>query len=141
MFIKAKKENYVIFSPMEGVLLKNGAPLPNTKIIRKLRWNGNEDGLVEEFFTDEKGYFFLPIHEEELSLNMLSQFVAKAELEAETEDGISEFWYSSKLVPELHSETEGPITDLVCQIDAEEIAVPVSPIAILTKCHWKDMPV
>lgn len=141
MFNKAEKENYVIFSPMEGVLLKNGAPLPNTKIIRKLRWNGNEDGLVEEFFTDEKGYFSLPIHEEELSLNMLSQFVAKAELEAETEDGIFEFWYSSKLVPELHSETEGPITDLVCQIDAEEIAVPVSPIAILTKCHWKDMPV
>lgn len=141
MFFKEKKENYVIFSPLEGVLMRDGKPLPNTKIIRKLRWNGNEEGLVEEFLTDSSGNFSLPVHEEELSLNMLSQFVAKAELEAETKDGIFEFWYSSKLVPELYSETEGPIDGLTCHLDAEEAAVPVNPIAILTKCTWKNMPI
>jgi hypothetical protein len=140
MFFKAKKESYVIFSPIEGVLLKNGAPLPNTKIIRKLRWNGNEDGLVEEFFTDEKGYFSLPIHEEELSLNMLSQFVGKADLEFETDTERDYIWTSGKFSAEVFAETAGKISGLVCDIETEEIAVPLSPLPILTKCRWKNMP-
>jgi len=140
MFSKAEKESYVIFSPLEGVLLKNGAPLPNTKIIRKLRWNGNEDGLVEEFFTDEKGYFSLPIHEEELSLNMLSQFVAKAELEVATDSVHYELWYNTKFNSELHSETDGPIHNLLCDLASEEVTVRAGVSKISTLCRWENMP-
>lgn len=140
MFFKEKKENYVIFSPLEGVLMQGGKPLPNTKIIRKLRWNGNEEGLVEEFLTDNNGNFSLPIHEEELSLNMLSQFVGKADLEFETEAERDYIWSSGKFSAEIFTETAGEISGLVCDIEAEEIAVPMSPLPILTKCRWKNMP-
>jgi len=125
---------------MEGVLLKNGEPLPKTKIIRKLRWNGNEEGLIEEFLTDEKGYFSLPIHEEELSLNMLSQFVAKAELEVTTDSVNYELWYNTKFDPELHSETDGPIHNLRCDLASEEVTVRAGVSKISTLCRWENMP-
>ncbi len=148
MFGKSKTEKYVIFSPMEGMLMQNGQPLPNTKIIRRLRWNGNDDGLVQEFSSDDQGRFSLPIYEEDLSLSMLSQFVAKADLEIETETETetetdsedSYLWSSSKFYPEIYTETDGPMSELVCDIEAEEIPVPMGPTAILTKCRWKNMP-
>lgn len=141
IFGKGDAEKFVIFSPMQGVLLKGGKPMANTKIIRRLRWNGNdEDGLVDEFTTDEAGRFSLPVHEEALSLGMLNQFVGKADLEIETADGQDYLWTSSKFSPEIFSETKGEMQELVCDIDAEEIAVPMGATSILTKCRWKNMP-
>jgi hypothetical protein len=140
MLKKQKPENHVIFSPMEGVLIKNGKPLANAIIIRRLKWNGNDDGLVEEFTTDEQGLFSLSIHEEELSLSMLNQFVASTDLEVVTEKGSEYLWTSSKFFPEIYSETNGKVVELVCDITSQEIAVPMGATSILTKCRWKDMP-
>ena len=120
--------------------MQDGEPLPNAKIIRRLKWNGNEDGLVEEFVTDSQGRFSLPMHEEELSLGMLNQFVASADLEIETENGRDYLWTSSKFFPEIYTETNGKVAELVCDINVEEIAVPMGATSILTKCRWKDMP-
>ena len=138
---KSAKEKYVIFSPMQGVLMQNGKPLAYTKIIRRLRWNGNdEEGLVEEFMTDEAGRFSLPIHEEQLALGMLSQFVGKADLEVGTAEGREYLWSSSKFSPEVFAETDGELNELTCDMASEEIAVPMGPTSILTKCRWKNMP-
>lgn len=140
MFGKKSKQSYVIFSPLQGVLMQNGKPLANTTITRQLSWNGNDDGLVEEFTTDEQGRFSLPIHEEQLSLGMLNQFVGKADLEIKSEKGQEYLWTSSKFSPEMFAETGGEVNDLVCDIEFEEIAVPMGPTSILTKCRWKNMP-
>lgn len=140
MFEKQTNKSHVIFSPLEGILMKGDKPLSNTKITRRLSWNGNEGGLVEEFTTDDRGFFFLPLHEEDLSLNMLNQFVAKAEI---TINGGELLWYASKLFPELYAETGDPVTELVCDISAEEIPVFIGDSVvpnILTKCRWKGMP-
>jgi hypothetical protein len=140
MFGKNSTQTYVIFSPMKGVLLQDGKPLANAKIIRTLSWNDNDKKLVEEFVTDEQGRFNLTIHEEQLSLSMLSQFVGKADLEFETDAQRDYLWTSSKFYPEIYAETDGEVEDLVCDIAAEEIAVPMGPTSILTKCRWKNMP-
>ncbi|MFA7555963.1 MAG: DUF6795 domain-containing protein [Spongiibacteraceae bacterium] len=140
MFAKRSTENFVIFSPLEGTLVQNGRPLVDTKIIRRLSWNGNEEGLIHEFTTDKNGYFKLPIYEEALSLGILNQFVGKADLEINTGSENIYLWTSSKFFPEIFTETNGQITDLVCDINAEEIAVPMGPTSILTRCRWKNMP-
>ncbi len=141
MFGKKSSQTYVIFSPMQGVLMQDGKPLSHTKIIRRLRWNGNdEEGLVEEFMTDEAGRFSLPIHEEQLSFGMLSQFVGKADLEVEIAESTEYLWTSSKFTPEVFAETEGELKELICDMASEEIAVPMGPTSILTKCRWKNMP-
>lgn len=140
MFTKKKTETYVIVSPMEGVLMQDGEPLPNAKIIRRLTWNGNEDGLVEEFATDSQGRFSLPLHEEELSLGMLNQFVGSAFIYVNIEEDDSLIWYSPKVLPEIYSESDGPLKELVCDINVPEIVVNTSISNILTKCRWQDMP-
>ena len=140
MFAKQKTENYVIFSPLQGVLMEGGEPLPNVKIIRRLKWNGNEEGLVEEFTTDDRGRFSLPLHEEPLALGVLSQFVASVDLELKTERGCDYLWTSSKFFPEIYTETDGKVEGLICDVNSEEIAVPMGATSILTKCRWKNMP-
>ena len=136
----SSKKVYVITSEKSGVLLKDGEPLPNAKIIRVLNWSSNEVGVREEFTTDQKGVFVLATHEEELELSMLNQFVSKTRLYLEREEDANLFWYNSKMDPELHSETGGKTEDLICDITTEEVPAYVggSGIAtIMTKCRWK----
>ena len=143
MFSKPKTENYVIFSPMEGVLMQNDKPLANTRITRRLRWNGNDEGLVEEFVTGEQGRFSLPIHEEALALGMLNQFVGKAEMSINMDGNSILFWYNNKLLPGVFTETEGHLNELICDLDFEEIPVYIAGSTvpnILTRCRWKNMP-
>jgi hypothetical protein len=140
MFGKNSTQTYVIFSPMQGVLMQDGKPLSHTKIIRRLRWNGNDDeGLVEEFMTDEQGKFSLPAHDEQLSIGMLGQFVAKAYIEVELGNEINEIWYSTKFEPEIYAETGGPLEGLVCDIATERSTFRIGLSKISTNCRWDNM--
>jgi len=141
IFGKKEEKSYVISSPLEGILVKGGKPLVNTKIIRRLRWNGNEEGVVDEFMTDEKGYFSLPVNEEVLSLNAMTQFVASTTLFANSELDDNFFWYSPKTDGELFSDSGGKLEEMICDLDNEEERVEATRHGILTKCRWKNMPV
>jgi len=134
------KNIYVIASPMEGVLMQNGTPLANTKIIRRLRWNSNDDGIEQEFMTDGQGRFSLPIHEEELTMSKLTQFTCSTHLEVTIDGQKHDVWYSNKFKSELYLETQGPTHDLVCDISAEEIVIRTGLANVMTTCRWKDMP-
>ncbi|TYK65551.1 DUF6795 domain-containing protein [Colwellia echini] len=137
LFGKKEGEVYVISSPLEGTLVKNGQPLANTKIIRRLRWNGNDDGVVDEFQTDENGNFNIPAHEEILSIGKLTQFVSNIELFSESETDDNFFWYSNKFSGELFSDFETPVKSLVCDIDDNESRVELKHGAVYSKCRWE----
>lgn len=138
--LRATTKTYVIASPLKGVLLKDGKPLKNTKIIRTLKWNGNEGGLRTEHYSDEEGNFSLPVHEEDLALGVLDQFVAKMSIDVEVGGDTYELWYSAKLREDIYGETDGEVQGLVCDISNDEITVPTAPTAILTRCRWYNMP-
>ncbi|TLM77030.1 DUF6795 domain-containing protein [Microbulbifer harenosus] len=142
MFGKVKEETYVIASPLSGVLLRDGKPMPNARLLRRLTWNGNEEGVVQEFRTDEEGRFELPVHEEGLSLNFLTQFVAKSTVYVASEADENMIWYSSKLTPELNSEIENPVVGLTCDMADDEVIVhgrESSVPNIMTRCRWSSM--
>lgn len=140
MFIQAKKKKYVISSPLEGVLMNGDQPLRNTTITRRLRWNGNEEGLVQHFTSDEQGRFSLPVHEEELVLGMFNQFVAKVDMSVEI-DGVSyDIWYSTKFEPEIFAETGRQAQELVCDITEAELTVRPGISKVSTICRWNNMP-
>lgn len=140
MFTQAEKKKYVISSPLEGVLMNGDQPLSNATITRRLRWNGNEEGLVQNFTTDEQGRFSLPVHEEELILGMFNQFVAKTDMSVEI-DGVNyDIWYSTKFEPEVFAETGSQAQELVCDIAAVEVTVRPGISKISTICRWKNMP-
>ena len=96
IFKKPTPVNFVISSPLEGVLLRDGKPLSHARIIRKLRWNGNDEGITQEFGTDESGFFSLPAHEETLSIGPLEQFVGKTNIDVEQNGVLENFWFSAK---------------------------------------------
>lgn len=139
LFGKKETEKYVISSPLEGVLMKDGVPLANTKIIRRLTWNGNEEGKTDEFMTDEKGYFSIPAHEEQLTLGKLVQFVSNIELFSESEKDENFFWYSNKFSGEVFSDFEKPLQALVCDINEKEDRVDLVHGAIYSKCRWDNI--
>ncbi len=141
LFGKKEDKNYVISSPLEGILVKGGEPLANTKIIRRLRWNGNEEGIVDEFITDDTGYFSLPAYEKTLSLNTMTQFVGSVTIFAHTETDDNFIWYSPKTDGDMHSDTGGELGGMICDLDNEEERVDATSHGILTRCRWKNMPV
>lgn len=143
MLLKGEEESYVISSSLEGKLVRGDRPLPNTKIIRRLTWNGNENGCEEIFFSDEQGNFLLPSHTEFLQLGALVQFTASTHLKVEIGSESHDIWYNSKLDPKPHSETNGRPEQLVCDLDSDEIPIYSSNSTvpnILTRCRWKNMP-
>ena len=139
LFGKKETEKYVVSSPLEGMLVKDGLPLINSKIIRRLRWNGNDEGVVDEFKTDAKGYFSIPAREEFLSIGKLAQFVSNIELFSESETDNNFFWYSNKFSGELLSDFESPIKTLVCDINSSESRVELKHGAVYSKCRWNNL--
>ena len=120
-------------------MVSDGKPLANTKVIRRLRWNGNEDGVVDEFTTDDKGYFLLPVYEKKLSLSSMTEFVGKVELFAISESDDNFFWYSVKRSEELYSDFDGPLVDLVCDLEKPDITVEMKEFPGITRCRWAGM--
>lgn len=140
MFINPPVKNYVITSPLQGRLLKNGEPLANTQLIRTLVWNGDKEGSKEEVFTtDAQGYFDFPLFELEMAMRGLEQFVAKTKIYINSVSEDNLLWYSPKMYEEIYGETGGPLQDLMCDISNSEVVTQDTPHKILTKCRWHDM--
>ena len=138
----SKEKVYVISSPLKGTLLENGNPLANHKITRKLTWNGNPEGISEDFYTDENGEFYLPLHKEVLKLqSSLEQFVANQQIEVERDNEVDEIWISGQQSGELFGETAGKeIESLVCDLSNDLARVYGENQGLLaTKCRWKNI--
>ena len=133
------EETYVIASPMEGVLMKDGKPLANAKITRKLKWIGNENGISEEFTTDSQGVFSLPIHEETLAIGMLTQFVSSVHITTSINNKSHDIWYNNKFDNAAYTETNGPAINLICDLNAEEVIVRNGLANTMTICRWENM--
>jgi hypothetical protein len=140
IFKKKQPENYIISSPLNGLLLNDGKPLAHKKIFRKLQWNGNEEGMIQQFMTDRNGAFSLPAHAEALTIGALSQFLGHTEIYIDHDGKREDIWYVAKMQKELNSEFDEPPQDLVCDITAEEIRVEIIHGMCMTKCRWRNMP-
>ena len=138
IFGKKETEKYVVSSPLKGMLVKDGKPLPNTKITRYLSWTGFEGERTDTFFTDEKGLFLIPAYEEKLRLGTLTQFYGNMLLVAEYKGAEIEIWSSSKFNAEIYSETDGPLNELVCDVDTLEAGIEMKYSTINTKCRWNN---
>lgn len=141
MFGKSEKQTYVISSPMEGTLTRNGTPLANTTIVRSLSWSGRDGRLEQKFATDDQGRFSLPIHEERLSLGRFTQFACSTYLGVEVEGERFDVWYNTKFEGHMYAENEGrQLPALICDLGNEEMVVRVGLSRITTVCRWAGMP-
>ena len=56
----AEPEQICLMSAVSGQLVKDGQPLPNTKLVRQLSYVYKDGFHIDEIMTDEKGYFAFP---------------------------------------------------------------------------------
>lgn len=139
-FGNKSEETFVTSSPIEGKILNEGLPVANARIVRKVRSNKHQDWVVEEFSTDENGFFSLPVREETYSLG-LTQFVSATQVDIEIDGELVNFWYSNSLKGEIYAEFGGSeLKELLCELTDEEIIINDDLHNIITKCTWKDMP-
>jgi hypothetical protein len=139
-FGNKSEETFVTSSPIEGKIVNEGLPVANARIVRKVRSNKHQDWVVEEFSTDENGFFSLPVREETYALG-LTQFVSATQVDIEINGELVNFWYSNNSRGRLYSEFGGTaLQNLVCELADEEIIINGDGYGILTKCHWSNMP-
>lgn len=50
----------VMFSKVQGVVLKNGKPIAGAKVTRYYKWGATDDEKTEETSTDKNGNFSFP---------------------------------------------------------------------------------
>ncbi len=139
LFGKKELKNYYISSPLQGQLVKDGQPMANTKIIRRLTWNDNEEGIWDEIFTDENGYFDIPAHQEKLPLGPMTEFIGGITLYAEEKNEENCVWHSTKREAHIYSDIEKPLVGLVLDLSKEELATRIGN-PILFRGSWDDMP-
>lgn len=132
----------VTSSPLSGQILKLGIPVSNAKIVRKVQSNATEpEWIIDEFQTDENGFFSIPVKEESYSLNMVTQFVSSMRLDVEVDGELQNFWFNAKYKDSLFAENgEEEIEGLVCELNNKKIRVSQAYAAVLTKCRWVNMP-
>ncbi|MAD44754.1 MAG: hypothetical protein CMI02_12865 [Oceanospirillaceae bacterium] len=134
------EQAYVTSSPLQGQILHHGKPVSNARILRKVRSNQHQDWITEEFNTDDKGNFYLPVREETYDLG-LTQFVSATQVDVELNGEWVNFWYSNNTRGELNSEFGGEQPQgLVCDLTQDEIIINGSGFGILAKCQWENMP-
>jgi len=140
MFLKnPPPKSYVISPALKGQLKRDGMPLSQTKLIRKLRWNGQGDVVEQEFSTDGQGYFTLPKFEQELQLNALEQFVAKTDIVALINGTEVNVWVQSKMSKgdDAFIDTIG---EMQCDLNNHLSRVNVEHNLLGTVCVWNNMP-
>ena len=138
-FGNKSEETFVTSSPIEGKIMNEGLPVTNARIVRKVRSNKHQDWVVEEFSTDENGFFNLPVREETYALG-LTQFVSATQVDIEINGELINFWYSNNSLGRLYSEFGGEaLRDLICELTQEEIIINGDSYGILAKCHWSGM--
>jgi hypothetical protein len=128
-------EEVVIFSPMQGQITHNGKPVANAKITRWLKWKDPE-GETEIFYTDENGYFELPIKTDVVTLGKFTTFVMHQEINVLHNDEKFPIWVMGKSSKEKFGELGGVPTNLHCELANDISRVEVENGLLGTTCTW-----
>ena len=88
------------------------------------------------FFTDENGYFELPIKTDVVTLGKLSTFVMAQEIYVHFQGEKLPVWAKSKRKKGLYGELDGVPQDLKCDLADGLVRLEVGEGMLLTSCKW-----
>lgn len=123
-----------LFSEMSGVLMANGVPAANVRLVRTARWQSEHQ---DETTTDADGRFHFPEMTERTVAKFLPmEFVASQKVVAFYDDAEIRIWGGVKRTPEANAEAKGEALDVACELIAEENYIEVSGGLIYSRCTW-----
>ena len=129
------EEEVVLCSPMEGVITLEGKPVSNAKIKRNIKWQDDE-GETDTYYTDENGYFSLPIKQTTVRLNKITQFVMGQEITVFYENNEYVIWGGAKGGKEVYAELGGRPINMKCELTSEGESIRSDNTLLFTLCKW-----
>lgn len=129
------KTDVVLFSPMQGVITYKGQPVNNAKISRRIIWKGDE-GEVDEFYTNEKGEFSIPIKETKVRMVPLAEFVLTQELNVTYQEQEFSIWVRAKQDLGEYGELGGKPVNFRCELTDKRQRLEEYIGLFGTSCKW-----
>lgn len=108
----------VMFSEVQGVLLKDGKPVPNARVKREYHWHWNDKKVSDETITDASGNFRFPLATQSaIGASLLPHeavIFQEITLAHEGQDYI--LWQFFKRDYDTNSEFDGAPTRILCDL-------------------------
>lgn len=130
-----KKEEVILFSPMEGVLTINGVPASGVRLGRVVNWDGDKESVVS-IDTSNDGFFSFDELKEDIEISPLNVFVVNQYIYAYHENKAIKIWIKAKWGKELYSELGGKPKNLRCELMDPLVRVELESGALGTRCKW-----
>ena len=135
----AEPEQICLMSAVSGQLVKDGQPLPNTKLVRELSYVYKDGFHTDEAITDAEGNFSFPaVFENKKRFAFLNAFTIAQSIEVERPNQNINIWLGNKNEASENSEGRGKsIQGLVCDINREQrVTKRIDPSYFGMLCDW-----
>lgn len=127
-----------LFSKISGVIVLDGKPVANAKLIRTVNLSSAE---TDETTTDEKGYFELPaIFTRTITKFLPQEFASSQEIVVHFKEKEYRIWSAVKRKPEENVESRGKPLIVQCELNSEETMIKVNNAPIFSLCTWDVKP-
>lgn len=114
------KEKVCIASGISGVILRNGQPVPDLIVRRKLSWKSENWDEIEEIKTDPKGKFSFSTRWEKIRFKFMTQPAFITEIDVQDDSLVEPIIFSTtKLAIEEYAEFDGIPNNFKCELTDE----------------------
>ena len=130
-------EQICLMSEVNGQLVKDGQPLPNTKLVRELSYVYKDGFHTDEAITNAEGYFSFPaIFEKKKRFAFLNMFSIGQVIKAPAHGENAQIWIGSKTEPEENSEARGKAINVFCDLENEFTTTRIENSSYHLRCAW-----
>lgn len=137
-FFSKQEQQFVICSPIEGVITYKGSPVSGAKVERWLKWK-DEEGEREFVTTDAEGKFSFPVRNDSIDLSPITQFSAHQKIYVEHKGIKYQVWVMGKLGKGLYAELHGRPSNFRCELTDEIRRVETEGGLLGTSCKWDEV--
>ena len=134
----AEPEQICLMSKVNGQLVKDGQPLPNTKLVRELSYVYKDGFHTDEAITNAEGYFSFPaIFEKKKRFAFLNMFTIAQNIDIIINGERKIIWSGNKNDEEENTEARGKPINLICDLAKSNYEHKyIDDSSFSTLCDW-----
>jgi Domain of unknown function (DUF6795) len=123
-----------LFSKISGVILIDGIPVKNAKLVRTVNLSSKE---TDETRTDDNGHFEMPaVFARTITKYLPQEFSSNQEIIVHYNNKAYRIWSAVKRKPEENIEARGKPLVVKCELSGEETMIKVNNSPIFSLCTW-----
>lgn len=123
-----------LFSNISGVILMDGKPVVNARLVRTVDLSGKE---TDEAQTDNQGHFEMPaVFVRTITKFLPQEFSSSQEIIVHYQNKEYRMWSGVKRKPEENTESRGKPLIVKCELNSEETMIKVNNSPIFSLCTW-----